>query len=79
MLVLSMSLVCMKFCRQSEEQVRMFTILHRTTSIKTAADNKPTASGRLNAASRKHQAQEKMVKVMTEPTHLVRVHAHTQI
>jgi len=65
MLVLSTSLVCMKFCRQSEEQVQTFTILHRTTSIKRAADNKPTISGRLNAASRKHQAQEKLVKVVT--------------
>ena len=53
----------------------MFTILHRTTSIKRAADNKPTTSGRLNAASRKQKAQEKLVKVMIVPTHLV--HAHT--
>jgi hypothetical protein len=73
MLVLSASLVCMKFCRQSKEQVHMYAILHRTTSIKRAADNKPTISGRINAASRKHQAQEKLLKVITVPTHLVKL------
>jgi len=73
MLALSTSLVCMKFCRQSKEQVHMFAILHRTTSIKRVADNKPTTSGRLNAASRKRQAQQKTVEVMTEHTHLAHV------
>jgi len=77
MLVLSTSLVCMKFCRQSKEQVHMFTILHRNASIKRVAANKPSTSGRLYAASRERQAQEKPVKVMTEPTYLV--HVHTQI